>query len=105
EIDVVGAGLEAQIDAVMDKPLTAHSLADPCFVEQIDGVLFEKPGADALLAVFAAARFQDHGFNAAEMQQMPQHQTGGPGAHDADPGAYPAQVLLGSLRYGARSAR
>src|SRR5581483_6264296 len=80
----MGAPAKANVDPVMHQPLALHSLADANFSEQIRRGLLEQTGAHTLLAIFAAARFQHHGLDALEMQQVAEDETGGIGASDAD---------------------
>jgi hypothetical protein len=67
----------------MYQPFAQHPGANSHFVEQIDGGLFEDAGADAFLTIFAAARFEHHGVDAAQMEQMREDQARGTGADDA----------------------
>ncbi len=57
EIDAVTAPAEAQFHAVVIQALALQPLAHARFDHQVGGALFEHAGADALLDILAAARF------------------------------------------------
>jgi hypothetical protein len=71
----------------MNQAFAAHAIADPCFVEQIHGALFENAGADPLLHVFAALRLDDDRVDALDLEQMGKKEAGRPRPDDADLGA------------------
>jgi hypothetical protein len=68
----------------MDQPLPLHSFANSGFNEQVGRALFENAGANAILAVFAAAIFYDDGLDALEMQQMREHQPRRASSYDSN---------------------
>ena len=106
KIDAVRAAGEAQVDAVMHQTFALHSCAHAHFGKQIDGVLLEQAGADALLTIFAAAGFEDDGFDAGKMQQMREDESGGTGSDDADLGARGGQrIRRRGRRRRSRAAR
>ena len=64
-VDPMIAPTEAKKDAAMDQPFSAHALADADLFEQMRGIVLEHAGANALLAVRAAPRFDDDGLDSA----------------------------------------
>ena len=76
------APFETQLDAVMDDALAVSRSADADLRQQIDGSLLEHAGPDALLDVLAAARLEDDGVDALQVQQVREHETRRPGADD-----------------------
>ena len=84
EVEVMTAPGEAQIDAVVDEPFASHARTDAQRVEQIDRAVLEHAGADALLAVLAAARLENDRRDPGPAQQQRQDQTGRTGADDPD---------------------
>ena len=88
EIDVVQGAAEGEMNSVVEHAFALHARADAGFDEEVARPLLDQTGADAALDVVAAAVFQDHALHALEVEQMRQHQPGGPGADDADLGAH-----------------
>src|SRR5262249_49160803 len=84
EIDVVQGAAEGKIDAVVEHALALHARADARFHQEVARPLLDQAGADAALDIVAAAVFQDDAVHALEMEEMRQHQPGGPGADDTD---------------------
>src|SRR4051812_29787515 len=84
QVDPVALAVEAQLDAVMDEPLACQAVAEPGLGQELDGALLEDAGADAVLDVLAAAGLEDDGVDALEVQEVRQHQPGGPGTDDSD---------------------
>jgi hypothetical protein len=74
-IDAVPAPVKSQLDTVMDQPFALEARADPRFHQQIDGALFEHPGADTLFDVFPAVRFKNDGFDSLEVKKMGEKKT------------------------------
>src|SRR5262245_25845071 len=88
EVDVVQCALEAEMNAVVEHRLALQTLADAGLDQQVGGPLLEQAGADAALDVGAAAVLQDDGLDAHKVQEVREHEAGGPGADDADLGAH-----------------
>ena len=84
EVDPVRAPREAELDAVMNEPFTLHALADPRLDEQVDCLLLEHSGANALLDILATAVLEHDRFDAGKVQQVGKQETRRSGAHDAD---------------------
>src|SRR5262249_42145872 len=92
EIDVMQGAAEREIDAVVEHAFALHAIADAGFDKEITRPLLDQPGADAALDVAAAAILQDHALHPRAVEQMREHQPGGPGAHNTD---LRAQLTLG----------
>src|SRR5262249_26155650 len=92
EIDVVQGAAECEIDAIMEHAFVLHAIADAGFDEQVARPLLDQSGTDAALDIVAAAILQDHTVDARAVEQMREHQPGGPGTDDTD---LRAQVTLG----------
>src|SRR5262249_30182555 len=88
EIDVVQGAAERKIDAVVEHALAMHARADAGFDQEVARPLLDQAGADAALDIVTAAVFQDDALHAIEVEEMRQHQPGGPGAGDTDPPAH-----------------
>ena len=82
ERDPVPAPLEAQLDPVMNDALAVQALGHAHLGQQVDGSLLEHARPDALLDVLAAARLEDDGVDALQVQQVRKRQTRRPGADD-----------------------
>ncbi|SVK54358.1 Uncharacterised protein [Acinetobacter baumannii] len=82
QIDAVLPATERQADPLMPRPFPPHPLPQSGLLEQIDGPLFEHPGANGRFHRLPAARFQHHRFHTLQVQQMGQHQAGRTGADD-----------------------
>jgi hypothetical protein len=80
----VALAVETQGNPAVKKTFALQTLADARFCEKLHGIALEDAGADALLDVFARARFEDHRFNAHAVQEMREHQTCRSGADDSD---------------------
>src|SRR5262249_43201346 len=92
EIDVMQGAAEREIDAVVEHAFAPHADAGRRFEKGIARPLPDQPGADAALDVAAAAILQDHALHRRAVEQMREHQPGGPGAHNTD---LRAQLTLG----------
>src|SRR5437773_1570977 len=84
EIDVVQGTTEREINAVVEHAFVLHARADAGFDEQVARPLLDEPGTDAALDIVAAAVFQDHTLDARAVEQMREHQPGGPCPDDTD---------------------
>ena len=87
-VDVVGAAAVAKEHAGVLEPLTGEPLADAEVVHQVDGVLLEQAGADALVHVLARPGLEDHRLDALALQQERERQPRGPRTDDADLGSH-----------------
>ena len=81
--------VEAQLDAAVDQPLAEQPLAHPALDEEVDGALLEHPGAHPPLDVLAAARLEDDGLDAVEVEQVGEHQPRRARADDRHLGSHP----------------
>ena len=54
----------------MGEAFALQALAHPGLNQQIDRALFQQSGAHAFLDIFSAARFDDDGFNALQVEKM-----------------------------------
>jgi hypothetical protein len=54
----------------MGQTFALQALANSGFDQQVDCALLEQSGTHALLDVFSAARFDDHAFDALQVQQV-----------------------------------
>src|SRR5262245_5258307 len=88
EIDVVQGAAECEIDAIMEHAFVLHAIADAGFDEQVARPLLDQSGTDAALDIVAAAILQDHTVDAHAVEQMREHQPGGPGTDNPDLGAH-----------------
>src|SRR5262249_15515619 len=111
EIDVVQGAAERKIDAVVEHALALHARADAGLDQEIARPLLDQAGADAALDIVAAAVFQDDALHAIEVEEMRQHQPGGPRADDTDlrahlalPAVRPSAVTLIGIA-GSRARR
>jgi len=75
KVDAMAAAVESQLDAVMGESFAFEALPDARFDEQIDRALFEQACANALFDVFPGARFENHGFNSLQVEQVSEHQS------------------------------
>ena len=111
EIDVVQGAAEGKIDAVVEHAFALHARAGAGLDQEVARPLFDQAGADAAFDVIAASVFQDDALHALEVEEMRQHQPGGPGADDTDLRAHlalpivPALTLIGTARSQARRDR
>src|SRR5438045_458938 len=90
-------------DAFVPETFTPESIANADLVHEIDSGLLEYAGANALDHVLLAAIFHDERMNAAEVQQVAEHQARRPGADDAD--LRPNLLHIRSLRLPQRPRR
>src|SRR5207245_9054414 len=110
-IDVVQGAAEGKMDAVVEHALALHARANAGFDQKVARPLLDQAGADAALDIVAAAVFQDDALHALEVEEMRQHQPGGPGADDTHLRAHlllpvvPAATLIGIARSQARRDR
>lgn len=88
QVDPVTLAGEQQLDAVMFEPLAPHPVAEAGFVQRVDRSLLEHAGANAVLAVFPRAGFDEDGIDALQAQQMGKQKAGRTGADDGDLGAH-----------------
>jgi hypothetical protein len=89
EVDAaVGAAAKTELDAAMDQTFAQHAFAKSGGAQQIHRTLFEDACPDALLAVPAAARFDDDGLDALQVKKMREQQAGRPGSDDTDLGSH-----------------
>jgi hypothetical protein len=84
EVNSMAAPVEAKFDAAVFEALEAETFADTEFVHELDGVVFEKAGADALFNVRAGVEFEDDGFYAEAVEEEREEEAGGSGADDGD---------------------
>ncbi len=98
----MASAAERQVDAVVTEALACEAPADPDVAHEVNGGLLEHAGAHALDDVLLAAILEDDRIDAAQMQQLPEHQAGGSGADDADLGAraHVRGVRLRAVRFG-----
>ena len=82
------------VDAVMRHALALHARADAGFHQHVGRPLLDQAGADARLAIGAAAGFDDDAGNAGAVQQMRQHQPRRARAHDADLRAHVSSFVI-----------
>src|SRR3954452_829268 len=91
-VDAVRPLGRTQVNPAVVHALTLQPLADAGLDHQVDGVLFEQPGAHTLLEVVAVARLQDHRLDALAVEQVGEHQPGRPGTDDAYLGTHPTRL-------------
>ncbi len=91
--------LIADIEPRIGHALAVQPLAGAKLVHQVDGALLQHAGADAVLDVVAAARFQHHAVDAGALQQQRQQQPGRARADDPDLGAHRASTLLPRIEH------
>jgi hypothetical protein len=84
QVDPVQLPAEGEVDPVVDEPVAAQPVTHAGLGHQVHGALFQHPGLDGLLDVVAGAQVDHHGLDPAQVQQVRQHQPGGPGADDSD---------------------
>jgi hypothetical protein len=88
EVNAMAAAVEAELDAAVLEALAAEAIADAEFVHELDGVVFEEAGADALFNVLARAEFEDDSFDAEALEEEREEEAGGSGTDDGDLGAH-----------------
>src|SRR3954471_20690257 len=93
KIDVVQRAAKAQMDAVVRHALALHSLADAAVDQQVARPLLDQTSADAALDIRTTAAFEDDRFDPVQVQEMRQHQSGGPSADDSDLRAHDHGIL------------
>ena len=84
KVDVLVPAIEAQDDAVVVEAFLHHPLAGTDLVHEIDGALLEHARLDDGLDIVAAVLLQDDRFDALQVQNVRQQQSGRAGADDAD---------------------
>src|SRR5260370_28868153 len=84
EIDVVQGAAEREVDPVVEHAFALHADADAGFDEEVAGPLLDQPGANAALDVVAGAVLHDHARDARAVQEMREHQPGGPSTGDTN---------------------
>jgi hypothetical protein len=70
---------------VVHESLALEPLTDAHLDQQVDGALLEHAGAHPVLDVLARAVLEHDGLDALELEQLPEHQAGGPGPDDPRP--------------------
>ncbi len=83
---------EAEIDAVVHQSLAAHPGVDAGLAQQIDRALLEHAGTNPALDIVARAPLEDHGLDAALVQELREQQPRWTRPHDADLGAHGARA-------------
>ena len=100
-VDAMPRAAEGEVDAVVPHPLAREPPADADLAHQVHRSLLEHARAHALDHVLPAAVLEDDGVDALEMQQLPEHQSGGAGADDAHLGAGGHGGILGLRAQGS----
>ena len=80
------AARELQMDPVVDETLAVHALAGARVAQQVDDIVLEHAGANALLDVVAAPVLEHDRVDPRVPQQQRQRQPGRAGADDRDLG-------------------
>jgi hypothetical protein len=88
EINAMAAAVEAELDAAVFEALAAQAFADAEFVHELDSVVLEEAGADALFNVLAGVEFEDDGFYAEALEKQREEEAGGSGTDDGDLSAH-----------------
>src|SRR5260370_4288590 len=106
EIDVVQGAAEREVVLVVEHAFALHADADAGFDEEVAGPLLDQPGANAALDVVAGAVLQDHALDARAVEEMREHQPGGPSTDDTDLRAhlasdYPSAAARSAMRSAA----
>ena len=92
-------------DAAVAERQFRHPRAETGAVEQFHTAALQQPGADPRLDPAARAALQHDAVDAGAGQQVGEHQPGGAGADDSDPGALHGRYSPGTVRtVGAASA-
>jgi hypothetical protein len=78
---------EAQVDALVLVAVREDAVGNTCVHEQTHAVAFEDPSTVRRLDVVHGPDVQDDGLDAGGVQQVRQHQAGGPASDDGDVGA------------------
>jgi hypothetical protein len=78
EIDAMEVAVDADVDPPMQHALALQALAYSYISKQVGSPMLDQSRADSVLDIIAAAIFDDDRFNALQMQQSCQHQTGRP---------------------------
>jgi hypothetical protein len=68
----------------MTHPLAGEPITDANLVHEIDSALLEYTRAHAFDDMLTAPVLDDDGVDALEVEELPEHETSGPGADDAD---------------------
>jgi hypothetical protein len=76
--------VEREVKAVVAHSLTPEPIADADLVHQVDGPLLQHARADALDHVVLAAVLEDDGVDAAQVQQVSEHEPRRAGADDGN---------------------
>jgi hypothetical protein len=84
EIDAVTLVADEYLEAAVHEPLGVHSGTDSRLVEQGYADLLEDPGSDTAAHVIARMTLEQHGVDAALVQQLPEQETGWAAADDDD---------------------
>ena len=73
EVELVRFAVEGNENAIMHHGFALQARADAGVDEHLRDPILHQPCAHAVLAIVAAAVFDDDGFDAGKMQQMRQH--------------------------------
>jgi len=84
----MGAARETQFDSAMNEALADKATAYADVLHQLDGVVLQDAGANAVFNVVAGVGFEYDRFNAFEVQEMGEEQSGRSGSDDADLSAH-----------------
>ncbi len=95
KIDAVIGAIEAHHHTRMQHALAPHAFADPGFVQQLLGAVFQHARTNAVLDVFARSRFQHNGLDTLQMQQMRQQQSGRTSPDDTNLRSHPVASFTG----------
>ena len=79
----------AQLDALVDRALAVHPLADAGLAQRVHRALLEHAGAHALHDVVLVAVLEHDGLDPVQVQQVSEQQAGRAGPDDGDLGVYP----------------
>ena len=87
-VDVEGALAEAQVHAGVVEALAGEPVADADGVQQVDRVLLEQAGTDAVLDVLAAAVLEHDAVDPRPVEQQREREPRRPGPDDPDLGPH-----------------
>src|SRR5271168_2010528 len=89
----MGAPAKPQVDSAMNQALALQPVAHSHFDHQIYGALLKDAGSDPLFAILAAARFQNHRFDTAKVEQLREHEPRGTRADDSNLRPHPRTLI------------
>ncbi len=72
----------------MEQPLLHHPGAHTCGIQDIDALMLQDAGADAVFNVFPAPRLQHHALDPTPVQEMSQQQARRASADDRNLGSH-----------------